>query len=231
MRSKILIARCQVVFLTLVVLYVSPITAHTQSMEEQLSGFIYSDEFKAPEFEKLRNLPKEAVVVLATTLNKKSIGEVDELRVYKCLATKFIQHEDELSTSDRDIAIEALLTKLGSTSLADRSFRVNALKGVKAPQLLRVVQGEAKNAAPRTGPNQSINEASSPVNTTSTMSVKPAAAPLADTPDQQTKSTAPATPPQSSRAADTKSTPWPWIIGAILLLAVVGGVFFKFLHK
>lgn len=38
-------------------------------------------------------------------------------------------------------------------------------------------------------------------------------------------------PSPSSTAAESKSTPWSWIIGAILLLAVAGGVLFKLLRK
>lgn len=38
-------------------------------------------------------------------------------------------------------------------------------------------------------------------------------------------------PSPSPTAAETKSTPWPWIIGAILLLAVVGGILLKLLRK
>jgi hypothetical protein len=44
----------------------------------------------------------------------------------------------------------------------------------------------------------------------------------------------PTTTPKHSpvvQAEPSKSFPWPWIIGAILLLAVAGGILFKFLRK
>lgn len=50
-------------------------------------------------------------------------------------------------------------------------------------------------------------------------------------PTEKPQSSVPATPPQSSMTAETKSSPWPWIVGAILLLAVVGGILFKFRRK
>lgn len=232
MRNKISIISCRVAFLMVAVLAVSSITsrAQTQSMEEKISEFIYSDEFKAPEIAKLKSLPKEAVVVLAEILNKKKVSETDELRIYKCLASKFIQHEDELSASERDIATDALLSKLGGTYLPDRSFRVNALKGVKSPQLLRIIQGET-NAKPRTETNQSIDAASSPKDSASVLSAKPTASPLAATSNQKTEPMVSPTPLQSSTAAKTISTRRPWIIGAILLLAVVGGILLKLRRK
>lgn len=64
----------------------------------------------------------------------------------------------------------------------------------------------------------------------------PKPAPMATTqstpvPTEKPQSPVPATPSQSLTATDTKSTPWPWIIGAILLLAVAGGILFKFRRK
>ena len=38
-------------------------------------------------------------------------------------------------------------------------------------------------------------------------------------------------PSPAVKAEPSKSTPWPWIIGAILLLAVVGGIFLKLRRK
>jgi hypothetical protein len=38
-------------------------------------------------------------------------------------------------------------------------------------------------------------------------------------------------PSPVTQVEQPKTAPWPWIIGAIFLLAVVGGVFFKFLRK
>lgn len=56
----------------------------------------------------------------------------------------------------------------------------------------------------------------------------------ASTPAMSPSPTASPTPPKPSPVVQTeppKSLPWPWIIGAILLLAVAGGVVFKFLRK
>jgi hypothetical protein len=53
--------------------------------------------------------------------------------------------------------------------------------------------------------------------------------PAMATPDQQPKS---ATSPSPVVQAElSKSLPWPWMIGAFLLLAVVGGILFKYLRR
>lgn len=46
-------------------------------------------------------------------------------------------------------------------------------------------------------------------------------------PTEKPQSSVPATPPQSPMTAETKSSPWPWIIGAILFLAIAGGILLK----
>ena len=46
-----------------------------------------------------------------------------------------------------------------------------------------------------------------------------------------TSPTATPKPSPAVQAEHSKSAPWPWIIGAILLLAVAGGILFKFLRK
>jgi hypothetical protein len=54
------------------------------------------------------------------------------------------------------------------------------------------------------------------------------------TPTTTPSASAPTPMPKASpvvQADQPKSFPWPWIIGAILVLAVVGGVLFKFLRK
>lgn len=48
---------------------------------------------------------------------------------------------------------------------------------------------------------------------------------------EKPQSSVPETPMQSHPTAETKSTPWPWIIGAIFLLAAAGGILLKFLRK
>lgn len=55
-------------------------------------------------------------------------------------------------------------------------------------------------------------------------------APTASTPVQKLKSTAPETP-LAPTVVETKSKQWPWIIGAILLLAAVGGIVLKLRRK
>jgi hypothetical protein len=53
-------------------------------------------------------------------------------------------------------------------------------------------------------------------------------------PTMRPSARAPTTTPKPSPVTQVeppKSMPWPWIIGAIFLLAVVGGIFFKFLRK
>jgi len=56
----------------------------------------------------------------------------------------------------------------------------------------------------------------------------------ASAPTMTPSASAPTTTPKPSpavQAEQSKSAPWPWIIGAILLLAVAGGILFKFLRK
>jgi hypothetical protein len=74
-----------------------------------------------------------------------------------------------------------------------------------------------------------------PATITPTTGVQTTLAPPAPRPDQQPKSAAsPTAKPESSPIVQTgssKSFPWPWIIGAILLLAVVGGILLKLRRK
>lgn len=50
-------------------------------------------------------------------------------------------------------------------------------------------------------------------------------------PTEKPQPLVPATPTKSTMTTETNSTPWPWIIGAILLLAVAGGILFKLQRK
>jgi hypothetical protein len=53
-------------------------------------------------------------------------------------------------------------------------------------------------------------------------------------PTMSPSSPAPTSTPKSSPVGQSEpqqSTPWPWVIGVILLLAVAGGILFKFLRK
>ena len=92
-----------------------------------------------------------------------------------------------------------------------------------------------KNPTPQPSASPSIkallllNESSKPSlpPSTPTAATQTTPDPLIATPVQQSKTAESHTP----TVAETKSTPWPWIIGAILLLAVAGGIFFKFLRK
>ena len=68
-----------------------------------------------------------------------------------------------------------------------------------------------------------------PKSSTPTVTAQSTPVSASATPNQQPKFAASPTP--SLTTAETKSTPSPWIIGAILLLAVVGGVLLKFLRK
>jgi hypothetical protein len=80
-----------------------------------------------------------------------------------------------------------------------------------------------------------IGKKPQPATITSTSGVQTTLAPPAATPDQQPKSAAsPTAKPESSPIVQTepsKSFPWPWIVGAILLFAIVGGVLLKFRRK
>lgn len=75
----------------------------------------------------------------------------------------------------------------------------------------------------------SLVDSSSKPPTPTTSAAQTTPVPPAATPDQQPKSAA--SPSSNVQAEPSKSSPWPMVIGAILLLAVAGGVLLKLRRK
>ncbi|NJM54905.1 MAG: hypothetical protein HC841_02345 [Verrucomicrobiae bacterium] len=115
-----------------------------------------------------------------------------------------------------------LQQQLARMKAENTDFRdINVVEGA-----IRAVEGkdpiEPLLAVSGAGP---IGQNPLPASSTPTAVLQTTPVPSVATPTQKQ------TPVPSPTAAETKSMPWRWIIGAILLLAVVGGVLFKFLRK
>lgn len=113
---------------------------------------------------------------------------------------------------EKAIVGEDVVTSIGAAELASKY-------GVKIdPRTYQQALAEEMSASPSTEQTKP-----SPIATQVTP-VPPTARPM-----QLPKTSPPDTPSQS--VEETKSTPWPWIIGAILLLVVAGGILLKLLRK
>ena len=134
-------------------------------------------------------------------LNRKTMKLEGEEIINKFLGEKAIVGED-------------FVTSIGAAELASKY-------GVKIdPRTYQQALAEEMSASPSTEQTKP-----SPIATQVTH-VPPTASPM-----QQPKSLSPDIPSPSTTVAESKSTTWPWIIGAILLLAAAGGIVLYLLRR
>lgn len=168
----------------------------------------------------VNEVSREGVLVLSNDFFPKDLMKFDSAKVYSIAADKIVI--TDLGTIDRTTkqgqdfydryfgkGVESRsieMHEFSSTQLQERGYQLPSWKP-------KNIETAAPTDAVLMSPSPQIA-----VTPETTRTPAPTAA------TQSTTSPTPAT-------VETKSTPWPWIIGAILLLAVAGGILFKLRRK